>query len=193
MNLIQIIKFHRLRRPYLTLVVTCLITLLATGCEIYRYDVYQGQDSAIEEVENIEVGMTRSEIIEIMGTPLVVDRFRDNRWDYIFSVAEKGTKAQVKLRVTLFFEDDKLVKIVETDNRSEEELMDELAEEATDQVSEEIVESTEESVAETSEDSNDQSTEESSDQTDEEKPDDSDDKPKKKSKFWNWLTGGDQE
>ena len=45
-----------------------------------------------------------------MGSPLIVDAFRDNRWDYVYLMREKGDLSEHK-RLTLFFENDTLVNI----------------------------------------------------------------------------------
>jgi outer membrane protein assembly factor BamE len=45
-----------------------------------------------------------------MGSPLIVDAFRDNRWDYVYVLREKGELVEQK-RLTIYFDDDKLVNI----------------------------------------------------------------------------------
>jgi outer membrane protein assembly factor BamE len=44
-----------------------------------------------------------------MGTPLIMDIFRNNRWDYVYTLKTK--QGIEKQKLTLFFESDKLVKI----------------------------------------------------------------------------------
>ncbi len=70
-----------------------------------------------DALEKIQLGMTRSEITTILGTPVLIDPFRTNRWDYIYRYYPRGrtSEALIESRVTLFFEDDVLVKIDYTD------------------------------------------------------------------------------
>ncbi len=89
-----------------------LLGLTTAGCQIYRIDIQQGQDSAIEKADEISVGMTPGEVVNIMGTPLVVDKFRDNRWDYLHSLGVAGGDPVVKQRVTVIFEGGRVAEVI---------------------------------------------------------------------------------
>ena len=51
--------------------------------------------------------MTKSQVRFVLGTPLIVDAFRDNRWDYAYMDQEKGELVEQK-RLTIFFENERL-------------------------------------------------------------------------------------
>lgn len=92
-----------------------LIFLLFTGCSLlphilYKIDVQQGNLVSDEMLETLTLGMTKSQVLFVMGSPLIVDAFRDNRWDYVYLMREKGDLSEHK-RLTLFFENDTLVNI----------------------------------------------------------------------------------
>ena len=92
-----------------------LIFLLFTGCSLlphilYKIDVQQGNLVTDEMLETLTLGMTKSQVLFVMGSPLIVDAFRDNRWDYVYLMREKGDLSEHK-RLTLFFENDTLVNI----------------------------------------------------------------------------------
>ena len=94
---------------------TLLVFLLLAGCSflphiLYRIDVQQGNVVTEEMLEKLKPGMTKSQVLFVMGSPLIVDTFRDNRWDYAYILREKGDLIEQK-RLTLFFEDDTLVNI----------------------------------------------------------------------------------
>lgn len=94
---------------------TLLVFLLLAGCSflphiLYRIDVQQGNVVTEEMLEKLKPGMTKSQVIFVMGSPLIVDTFRDNRWDYVYILREKGDLIEQK-RLTLFFDDDTLVNI----------------------------------------------------------------------------------
>lgn len=94
---------------------TLLVFLLLAGCSflphiLYRIDVQQGNVVTEEMLEKLKPGMTKSQVLFVMGSPLIVDTFRDNRWDYVYILREKGDLIEQK-RLTLFFDDDTLVNI----------------------------------------------------------------------------------
>ena len=77
---------------------------------IYRPEVQQGNVVTQEMVDKLEPGMNRRQVSYIMGTPLLVDAFHQDRWDYIYT-RETGGGAGNKERISLYFEDDTLVRV----------------------------------------------------------------------------------
>lgn len=76
----------------------------------HRIDVQQGNALDQEAVDKLKTGMTRSQVRFLLGTPLLVDPFRSNRWDYVYNYRASG-KLTEKKRLTLMFEGDVLVRI----------------------------------------------------------------------------------
>ena len=89
-----------------------LIVLLAlsTPACVYKLDVQQGNLVTQESVSKLKKGMTKSEVRQVLGTPLLMDPFHGNRWDYYFSTEVRG-RAQERTRFSVFFDNDKLVSI----------------------------------------------------------------------------------
>ena len=56
-------------------------------------------------VDKLKPGMTKSQVRFVLGTPLIVDAFRDNRWDYVYMRQEKGELIEQE-RLTIFFENE---------------------------------------------------------------------------------------
>jgi outer membrane protein assembly factor BamE len=82
---------------------------LLCGCGLtYKIDVQQGNYVTEDSVAKLKNGMTRAEVKQLLGTPLLADVFHANRWDYYFSNV-KGGKAADKKRLTIEFRDDKVV------------------------------------------------------------------------------------
>ena len=54
--------------------------------------------------------MTREQVRQILGTPLLASYFHANRWDYIFEFKRAGQIVGKDRHVTVFFEGDKVVK-----------------------------------------------------------------------------------
>ena len=76
----------------------------------YVPDVVQGNFISSEQYAQLKVGMSREQVRQIMGTPLLASYFHANRWDYVFEFKREGQTIGKERRVTLFFEGDKLVK-----------------------------------------------------------------------------------
>ena len=77
----------------------------------YKLDVRQGNYFTADMVDKLQIGMTRPQVEFVMGTPLVSDIFHANRWDYVYYLRHEGVATDSQ-RVTLFFTDDKLARIV---------------------------------------------------------------------------------
>jgi outer membrane protein assembly factor BamE len=91
------------------LIVFCLVALSAC---VYRPDVQQGNEITSEMIAQVEPGMSKREVIRILGYPLINDPFNKDRWDYYYSL-KPGKKRKQTLRssATLFFEGDNLKSI----------------------------------------------------------------------------------
>jgi outer membrane protein assembly factor BamE len=82
--------------------------LVLAGC-VYKIDIQQGNYVAQDIAAKLKVGMTKAEVRQLLGTPLLVDTFHQNRWDYYFSDV-KGRVADKRSDLTVFFENDKVVR-----------------------------------------------------------------------------------
>ncbi len=76
----------------------------------YVPDVVQGNFISSEQYSKLKVGMSREQVRQIMGTPLLASYFHANRWDYVFEFKREGQTIGKERRITLLFEGDKLVK-----------------------------------------------------------------------------------
>lgn len=96
-----------------------LIVILLGGCKDvpmlptltpYKIDIQQGNFITQDMVAKLKPGMTRSQVRFILGTPLVVDPFHGDRWDYVY-LYKKGGEVMEQRRFAVIFRDDKLVRI----------------------------------------------------------------------------------
>jgi outer membrane protein assembly factor BamE len=76
----------------------------------HKIEVQQGNLITPEMREKIKVGMSTAMVRSILGTPSINDLFHPKRWDYVYSL-EKGGKLVEKQRMTLYFDDDRLTRI----------------------------------------------------------------------------------
>lgn len=73
----------------------------------YKMDIQQGNVVTSKMMMQLRPGMTKSQVRFIMGTPLIVDPFHADRWDYLYRM-QKGGKLIEQRHVILDFENDKL-------------------------------------------------------------------------------------
>ena len=90
-----------------------VLVFAASACSYlapYKIDIQQGNIVPQESVEKLKVGMSRNEVKNLLGTPLVSDIYHADRWDYVYSL-RKGWTVEGQRKLTLTFEKDVLAKI----------------------------------------------------------------------------------
>jgi len=95
--------------------ISVLLLGLVAGCSgtkigPHRIDIQQGNALDQENVARLKPGLNRSQVRFLLGTPLVVDPFRTDRWDYVYVYYKAGKLAEQK-RISLFFDGDILARI----------------------------------------------------------------------------------
>lgn len=94
--------------------VTILITLLS-GCSnwIYRIDVPQGNFLDDRDVKKLRIGMTKEQVIFVLGNPVVEDSFDHDTWYYLYEMKrgmrKRGEDFQKSL--VILFEDNKIAQV----------------------------------------------------------------------------------
>lgn len=88
------------------------ILLLSSCIKTYKHDVQQGNILDPDRLARLELGMSKADVQSLLGTSLLQDSFHPDRWDYFYSLRKARKKDTEKKVVTLYFEDDKLLKIV---------------------------------------------------------------------------------
>jgi outer membrane protein assembly factor BamE len=92
-----------------------------------RPEIIQGNFISAEQVEAVRPGMSRVQVRDILGTPLVSSAFHADRWDYVFTMKRKGVEAQ-QFKLTAFFNGDVLDRIEGDDMPSEDEFVKRIGE-----------------------------------------------------------------
>jgi len=97
-----------------------LLILVLAGCKQlpdvptavspYRIDIQQGNVVTQDMVDRLKPGMTRSQVRFVLGSPLIVDPFRTDRWDYVYMYQKQGKETE-RRNIAAIFEDDKLLRL----------------------------------------------------------------------------------
>jgi outer membrane protein assembly factor BamE len=80
---------------------------VANTMKPYRITVVQGNVVTKEQYSVLRPGMSRLQIRDILGTPLLTSVFHVDRWDYVFTYQKQGQPTQSR-RVTLYFKGETL-------------------------------------------------------------------------------------
>jgi len=89
----------------------------------YRVEVVQGNVLTKEMVARVKPGMTKAQVRDLLGSPLLTDVFHEPRWDYVFTIRRQGAPYQQRL-VMATFDGDKLKSLeVPDDLPSEQEFV----------------------------------------------------------------------
>ncbi|MCM1128371.1 MAG: outer membrane protein assembly factor BamE [Alistipes senegalensis] len=77
----------------------------------YRINIQQGNFISREMLSRIQPGMTPEQVRFALGTPLLADIFHAGRWDYVFRL-QKPNGQITNNRVIIYFEDNRVARIV---------------------------------------------------------------------------------
>ncbi|MGY8786251.1 MAG: outer membrane protein assembly factor BamE [Pseudomonadales bacterium] len=75
---------------------------------VYKISIPQGNIITQEMVDQLRPGMTKRQVIFVMGTPLVRDPFHQDRWDYVYNF-QPGGGVRGQERLSVFFVEDALI------------------------------------------------------------------------------------
>ena len=103
---------------------------MADTLTLYKPEVVQGNFVSKEQVAELQPGMTRVQVRDLLGTPLMTSLFHGDRWDYVFTMARQGVPPQ-RYRLTLFFKGDVLDHFDGDDMPSENEFVQRIGRDKT--------------------------------------------------------------
>ena len=108
-----------MHKPILAASLAVVFSFLTAGCSqtrlpspadlpiVYKIDVQQGNVVTQDMLAQLQPGMDKAKIRYVMGTPLIVDVFHQDRWDYVFTEQKRGGQRHER-RISLYFKNDKL-------------------------------------------------------------------------------------
>ena len=75
---------------------------------VYKISIPQGNIITQKMVDQLRPGMSKRQVIFVMGTPLVRDPFHQDRWDYVYNF-QPGGGVRGQERLSVFFVEDALI------------------------------------------------------------------------------------
>ena len=91
-------------------IITIALSLSACSSWVYRIDIPQGNYLEQKSIDKIQVGMTKEQVKFVLGSPVLIDSFDEDTWNYIYRFKSgRSEKLNMQKNFTIKFEDDKLV------------------------------------------------------------------------------------
>lgn len=90
------------------LILSIVFTLALGACSIHKIDIQQGNVITQETLEQVTVGMEKSQVKRLLGSPMIEDPFHENRWDYVYRFVVGATGEVQTGHISLLFTDNQL-------------------------------------------------------------------------------------
>ena len=78
---------------------------------MYRIDIQQGNLIEQADIDQVQVGMTRSQVQFLLGTPMVSDSFHRDRWDYAYYFRQGRSRDIERRWLVVYFDGDRVARI----------------------------------------------------------------------------------
>ncbi len=90
-----------------------LFVLFAAGGCVYQANLSQGNVIKQDDLDQVEVGMTRNQVRFLLGTPMIEDPFHEDRWEYVYFVKIGRDDAIFKRWISILFNGDRVSEIID--------------------------------------------------------------------------------
>ena len=109
-----------MRKTLIILLAACTLLSLS-GC-VFRASISQGNIVEQDDLDQLAVGMTQSQVRFLLGTPMIDDPFHANRWDYVYYLKLNRQSTTAKRWVSVVFDDSGLVSEIRKDQQLDPDL-----------------------------------------------------------------------
>ena len=93
-----------------TSIIAIALSLSACSSWVYRIDIPQGNYLEQKSIDKIQVGMTKEQVKYVLGSPVMIDTFDNDTWNYVYRFKSGRSKElNTQKSFTVKFEDDKLI------------------------------------------------------------------------------------
>ena len=76
----------------------------------YKPPIMQGSVLEIQTIDKLQIGMSKSAVMNLIGSPSIIDPFHQYQWDYIHHSTINGEQV-IHYRLRLIFDEDVLAEI----------------------------------------------------------------------------------
>ena len=93
----------------LLVVIISLILFSCSSTDLYRVTITQGTVFTQEDLDKLEVGMTKDQVSFVLGQPSFENFFEKNVWNYLYKIST-GDEIDLERKVKIIFDDSGLMK-----------------------------------------------------------------------------------
>lgn len=108
------------RRVFAALIFSAALAFGSSGC-VYRVPIQQGNLLETKDIDQVAVGMTQAQVRYVLGTPMVVDPFSKDRWDYVYYLKKGQMRVPEERHFVVYFESGNVSRIVRSDGNLEKD------------------------------------------------------------------------
>ena len=90
------------------ILIISLIMISCSNASIYRVSITQGTVFKQEDINRLEIGMTKDQVTYVMGQPSFEKFFEKNVWNYFYQI-KSGDTIELERRLKLVFDDENLL------------------------------------------------------------------------------------
>ncbi len=93
-----------------TSIIAVALSLSACSSWVYRIDIPQGNYLEQKSIDKIQVGMTKEQVKFVLGSPVMIDSFDKDTWNYVYRFKSgRSKKLDMQKNFSIKFEEDKLI------------------------------------------------------------------------------------
>ena len=90
------------------ILIISLIMISCSNASIYRVSITQGTVFKQEDINKLELGMTKDQVTYVIGQPSFENFFEKNVWNYFFQI-KTGDSIELERRLKLVFDEENLL------------------------------------------------------------------------------------
>jgi outer membrane protein assembly factor BamE len=88
---------------------------LILGACVYQAPIQQGNLLDTKDIEQVKMGMTQAQVRYVLGTPMMVDTFTKDRWDYVYYLKKGQMRTPEQRHLVVYFDNGAVSKIEQRD------------------------------------------------------------------------------
>jgi len=105
---LSFITFILSQMKKILIIIISLILFSCSNTSLYRVTITQGTVFNQEDLDKLEIGMTKDQVNFVMGQPSFENFFENNVWNYIYKITT-GDEVDVEKKVKLIFDEQNLL------------------------------------------------------------------------------------